>query len=357
MNSHCGLRIGQGVARPETEPETLFLTVPDAKGTYTVPYIQSSQELCVSADFGGSAPHSIELVLAGTAGEAMQAALSLRSQQTSFTGLARGEYSLEATGLGSAGEVLFRSTYRRIGIGLIAAALGDSITEGYYGNGFCGTEHLTAAQFPQEAVSRDGRNFPQFAPTSHVHYPEVNCFQSWMTDLNDLVSDSLGGPVLAANEGWGGFTGADYLNMMETDRNWQERMSFLRPQLWLLHLGVNDERARVPASVFERNMAGIVSILIGRYDASPDLILLARPSYDYAEGAEECLLEYCDRIESLVSRLGLSHGADLFAAFSRDRERYYGDDPVHPNVQGVRRIAEAWHEAIVKALRNQQATV
>ena len=255
------------------------------------------------------------------------------------------------TGYSAREDQRCRVTYERIGVGTVVAALGDSITEGYFGNGFYRGEHLTGADFPPEFVSRDGRNFPQYGPTTHEHLPEVNCLESWMTHLNDLLSDSFAHPVFIANEGWGGCSSAAYLELMRTDTNWQDRMLSLDPQLWLIHLGVNDGRAQVGAEEFGQNMEEVVRTLRYEYGAVRSNILVARPSYDYAEGAAEHLRAYCDQVDGLVERLGLSPGADLFTAYARDRECWYGEDPVHPNAAGMRRMAELWHEAIVDALR------
>ncbi len=70
-----------------------------------------------------------------------------------------------------------RDGYRGEGTGTVIAALGDSITEGYWGERFWrDLLDLTADLFPPDSVSRDGRNFPQYAPTAKRHAPTVNCF-------------------------------------------------------------------------------------------------------------------------------------------------------------------------------------
>ena len=43
-------------------------------------------------------------------------------------------------------------------------------------------------------------------------------------------------------------------------------------------------------------------------------------------------------------------GADFFAAYSKDKARWYGDDPVHPNLAGMDYMAQLWHDALVKSL-------
>ena len=91
------------------------------------------------------------------------------------------------------------------------------------------------------------------------------------------------------------------------------------------------------------------------YRATPQSALLARPCYDYFEGAREFLDAYCSEIDALVVRLGLSNGPDFFAAYSTEKERWYGDDPVNPNEQGMAYMARLWHDAVQTAVRKHGA--
>lgn len=344
------IRVGNGGARSDLDPTALFLTVPDVQGAYTIPYIQSSAELRISADFGASAPAAIRVSLALDGRAVGEKAVSPERTIARFRDLAPGEYTLRMVGMDATGRQVSEATLTRVGVGTVIAAIGDSITEGYYGHAFRRGENLDASQFPPEAVSRDGRNFPQYAPTSAMNLPEFNCFQSWMTDLNNLLADALKQPVFIANEGWGGYKTSDYIALMETDHNWQERMRLLRPNLWLIHLGVNDERALLPAETVAQNLETIVKRLCDDYRATPARILLAKPCYDYAEGAAAILESYCAEIAKLIARLGLRPGPDFFDAYSRDKQRLYGDDPVHPTVAGMELMARLWSEAIVKGI-------
>ena len=113
---------------------------------------------------------------------------------------------------------------------------------------------------------------------------------------------------------------------------------------------MNDERGLVTADAFEQNIRRIVQRLLDDFDGSPGRILLAKPCYDYWPGAEEILAGYCERIDAIVRDLGLAPGPDFHAAYATDQARWYGEDPVHPNVAGVKRMAELWHDAIAAAL-------
>jgi len=350
MTLPLGLRIGEGTLRPDFDEHVLFLEIPDVQDTYTIPYIQSCRDLEISADFRDPDISEITLSLSGPGGMVEERLLKRGMESMVFRGLAPGEYALGAATEDRGGNLRGEFQCGRIGVGTVFAALGDSITEGYYGECFDKTGNLSAGDFPPEAVSRDGRNFPQFGPTTSQHMSGPRCMQSWMTDLNNLLSEGLARPVFIANEGWGGYRTSTYLNLMREDRNWQRRMALLRPDVWLIHLGVNDERGRRGAGEVAADLEAIIDLLMDRHGAKPEAIFLAKPCYDYAEGAEAILSSYCRVIDDLIARRGLSCGPDFFDAYSRDKQRYYGGDPVHPNIEGMKRMAELWSEAILRRL-------
>ncbi|NCO41032.1 MAG: hypothetical protein COZ06_11495 [Armatimonadetes bacterium CG_4_10_14_3_um_filter_66_18] len=349
MSEALTVEVGSGTRRPDLDERALFLTVADTQGSYTIPYIQSSRVLTVRGRFASGQVDRAVLSLRREGVPVAEKTLSRAAATAEFGGLEPGEYSLTVRETSNEGGSLSTTEFTRLGVGTVLAALGDSITEGYHGEGFWRDDlHLTGRDFPPAVVSKDGRNFPQFAPTTHVHKPTVNCFQSWMTRLNDLLSESWRHPVFLANEGWGGITAGGYLSWMDSDE-WQKRMRLLHPQLWLIHLGVNDERARLPGSTVANNLSTMVDRLVKDFGASPARVLLAKPCYDYAPGAATILKAYCTDLDYLIARRGLSHGPDFFEAYSTDKERWYGVDPVHPNVVGMERMAELWHRAVVAA--------
>jgi hypothetical protein len=323
--------IGNGVLLPQLAADTLFLTIADVEGTYSIPYIQSSRTLsAVVTEHTKCNSIELSLYLANML-VAHRTVMPAVGSLCRFDDLSPGEYCLKVVLIASSGSPLKEYLIKRTGIGLIIAALGDSLTEGYYGNGFMTTENRIAQMFPCDAVSKDGRNFPQFAPTATQYLPSINCFESWMTDLNDLLSAGLKQPVFIANEGWGGCKTCDYVNLMQNDSAWQNRMKALKPDIWLIHLGVNDERSYVET-----------------YSAKPSNIFLAKPSYDYAPEGLQHLPDYCREIESIIEQLKISAGPDLYQFFSTDREKWYGEDMVHPNEEGMRYMARLWCDAILK---------
>lgn len=331
------------------EAQTLFRSVEDIQGTYTIPYVQSQRFLEIFFRFSDPEVVRARVTLRRRDGIIAEREVKAPDFGVSFPDLLPAEYTLAINALDKSGQLLGQRTYQRIGVGDVLAAIGDSITEGYFGRGYRVEDlRLTADSFPTEAVSKDGRNFPQFAPTTHQHLPSVNCFEGFMTLLNDLLSTSWPSPLFIANEGWGGITSGQYWEHIRTDTNWQRRMKALRPNLWLIHLGVNDERAKVPPEQFAANMKALMDCLIREYGAVPSHIFLAKPCYDYFEGADVILAGYNREIDRLVAEQGLSAGPDFYAAYGKDKQRWYGDDPVHPNVEGMHRMAQLWHDSLVK---------
>jgi lysophospholipase L1-like esterase len=327
----------------------LMLRVPDVRGSYTIPYIQTSREIAFPVSFADSAHRQARAVLIAGGGDVVGICpVTPESPQARFAQLASGTYAVRVEYLDEAGGFANSATWSGISVGAILAALGDSLTEGYHGHGFWRDDlDLSADDFPAASVSRDRRNFPQFAPTAARHKPTVNCFQSWMTRLNDALSAAWRQPVFIANEGWGGYTSGQYLEMMRRNQDgWRDRMRLLRPSHWLIHLGVNDERQQVSPATFEANLRAIIGILCTDFGATPDAVHVARPSYDYAPGAEAGLGAYISRIESLAAELGLGHGPDFFTAFATDKEKWYGNDPVHPGPAGMDHMADLWREAL-----------
>ena len=337
------INIPMGEVQAAPADVTAMISVKDIKGSYTIPYIQSDRDLRVNVDLSDSQTASASLILEGKGFRVTKKA-EKSSPSAFFTKLPAGEFTLDVEWLKSDGSKLSETVYRRIGVGAVLAAIGDSLTEGYHGYGFWKESlDLKASDFPAEAVSKDGRNFPQFSPTTFQHKPTVNCFQSWMTALNDRLSEEWKMPVFIANEGWGGYTSAAYMAMMRGNGGgWKDRMRLLRPNVWLIHLGVNDDRAKVPPADFAKNMRDIVGILLDEYNADPSQIYLAYPSYDYAAGADPILRSYIVEIDKIISDLNLRKGPDFFEAFSKDKAKWYGADPVHPGIEGMNLMAELW---------------
>jgi lysophospholipase L1-like esterase len=329
--------------------------------TYTIPFIQSGSDIKVTADASIPGVYQVVLQLYGpnfSASKTVPAA----APNAVFTGLPPGEFQLDVEWKDNFGTRIAKTSYTKIGVGRVLAALGDSLTEGYFGLGFNQESlYLKASDFPVSAVSKDGRNFPQVAPTAvkaiqslYPTFPMVNTFQSWMTSLNNGLAASWKMPVFIANEGWGGFTSAEYLAAIRSNAGWQSRMRILKPTVWLIHLGVNDAGRGVTKEVFAQNMDAIITYLKTTYGAKPTQIYLAYPSYDYRPGAAPILGSYIDEINKLISAGKARKGADFFTAFQPiggvSTTLYYPGDYVHPNVNGVERMSQLWLQVLSASL-------
>jgi len=175
-----------------------LLQIEDIQGSYTIPHIQSSRDLDFEVTFShpSAVAARVELLQNGLIREASRQATTVR-----YPALTPGEYDIRVSFHDKDGTLISEELHTGFAIGTVIGAIGDSITEGYHGKGYWRDNlNLTAADFPSESVSKDGRNFPQFSPTTHVHRPKINCYVSWMPRLNDLLSAQWQHPVFIANE-------------------------------------------------------------------------------------------------------------------------------------------------------------
>lgn len=196
-----GLTIGDGEGRGEGDEIRWVRVFPDGPGSYEIPYFQTEPDLDLGVTEWPAAGDGVEWEVCDRSGGNRRAGRLTRGERgVRLTGLAPAEYELRIRWAeGCSVRVA------PIGIGTGVAALGDSITEGYWGRGYgIEPDRLWSGRFPAESCSRDGRNFPQYAPTASVHAPGTTCFESWLTRLNDRLTAAWGRPVFIANEGWGG---------------------------------------------------------------------------------------------------------------------------------------------------------
>ncbi len=162
------------------------MTIQDVKGGYTIPYIQSARDLTIHIQWHGEAESTSIALLKGNQ-EVIGKEARRPAETVTFERLAPGEYDIRARWRNRAGAEIGRTLLRHVGIGTVSAAIGDSITEGANGRAFWQDNlNLKADMFPPDAVSKDGRNFPQFGPTTgvyqwkvmEVHRQKVNCLRA-----------------------------------------------------------------------------------------------------------------------------------------------------------------------------------
>lgn len=345
------LYAGEGLFRPGVDGEVFLRTFEGREGTHAVPYIQSSNDVSFRVEFVDVELETIELELIKDGEIVAEADLTPDNESVNVMALDDGEYEIVLRGFDEKEEGLFEHHLAPLGIGDTIAMIGDSLTEGYYGNAWrAKTNDLTAQMFPPESVSSDGRNYPQFAPTAFKHWPEVNAMQGCLTDLNNLLTAAFQHPVFISNEGWGGITSEQFLTMMRTDRDWEFRMRELSPSLWLIHLGANDLLAKVPSKKLIENMQAITDILRRDYGAAPEDICIALPSYNTGEGLPEGNAAYADALRTFIAENGFLLGPDFHTIFSTAHAQYYKDF-IHPTPEGMPFMAECWRDALVAALQ------
>ncbi len=335
-------------------PQTATISITDEGGTFKIPYIQTSTTLAVAATVGSTvlpAGGGVKFILNEGQGSE-QSLYDMSSPFTaSFTGLAKGTYTLDAHVVNSSQVVQTgagnQDTATNIGIGDIFTAIGDSITEGYYGTDYGATAVTNWLDAPAGSLSADNRNFAQYGPTSATYK------KSWMPELNDELTTYYGYPVFIMNDGWGGYKATDYITLMGTAQ-WQNRQTALIPNKWLLHLGVNDGIAGVTPTNFQSQMQTIMNTLVSTYGAASSSIWLAKPSYSNVYTYTE---NYLPNIVTLRNSNALGGGPD-FWNYYLNHIALYGGDPVHPNTAGMTQMARLWAISIMspKNLTASQVT-
>ncbi len=50
----------------------------------------------------------------------------------------------------------------------------------------------------------------------------------------------------------------------------------------------------------------------------------------------------------MIEEHGINEGPDFYKAYSVDRDRWYDADPVHPNIPGMKYMAQLWAKTIIE---------
>lgn len=323
-------------------PNVATLSIVDEGGTIFIPYIQTSTTLNVAAS-AGAVPigGGVQFVLNEGLGSSQTVTDLVAPYSASFTGLAKGTYTLDAYVLDADGATRLAdaaSHDRRTGIAIgdIIAVVGDSVTEGQGGNIDSGT---VTSWLDADAgmASADNRNFPQYGTTSTTYN------EGFLSDLNDKLAAYYGYPVFLMNEGRGGIRANNYQSGV-MNAAWQSRINALAPNKWIVQLGINDNRASDSPSTFQTNITNLVNTFISSYGATAANTWLMAPSYDFGAGGQGAyapgLATYLPIITSVRNSLGLQGGADLYNIFAPYHATQYFDN-VHPNATGYAHMARA----------------
>jgi len=315
---------------------TLSIARQECNTAFSIPYIQTSNSLSVTA-ISGTLPNGggVKFVLnENSAGEVVQFAMASPYRAT-FAGLAKGEYRVDAYIVDSTQNVvagaLNRDFLTQLGIGDIYVAIGDSITEGYDGVAYNVAPYTSWLAAPIASI--DQRNYPQCGIASGAyrdHWQEA----SHHIALNDRLEAFFDSPNFILNEGVAGINAGNYLSRM-LSAQWQNRMNALRPNKWLIHLGSNDPGG---SATFQNTMQSIINVLKNTYGATGSDIVLAVPQNK---------TNWQPYINNLIAGNGLTAGPDFNAFYLNHPSLVNVNNPVHPNPAGHAEMARLWAPSLM----------
>jgi len=301
---------------------------------FSIPYIQTGNDLTFNAAVR-TMPNGGGVVFVLSDGRGGQLTQWSKSPpfSASYTGLAKGEYRLDAYIVDSGGYnvpgELNHDYATSIGIGDIYIAIGDSITEGYEGDAYNSPPYTNWLQAP--VASHDFRNYPQCGISTGFyqdHWQEV----SHHISLNNRLEAFNRYPVFILNDGVSAMTTSYYLIRMNTGQ-WQDRIAALQPNKWLIHLGTNDGTGG--SAGFQTDMQSIIDRLKGAYAANGKDIVLAVPQLGD---------NWQPYVNNLISVNGLTPGPD-FNAFYFYNGNFYPHG--HPNALGHEQMARLFAISIM----------
>ncbi len=311
---------------------TIAIDRMECSTTFYIPYIQTSTTFTPSASVEDAAMPvggGVRFSLTDTNNVTRTLYDMSAPYSVSFTNLPKSTYVLTTSIVDSALQVpvgtQFQDTATSIGVGDIFVAIGDSITEGYDGTAWNVSPYTNWLNVP--ARSSDSRNYPQCGISSGYyqdHWQEL----SHHIQINDKLSQHYGYPVFILNEGSAGITSSGYVTRTALT-SWQNRMTALQPNKWLIHLGVNDLGG---SAGFQTNIQSIIDTLKNTYGADGENITLAIPSIR---------TNWQPYIQNLVLGNGLNHGPNFNAFYANNTSPtlYVG---VHPNVAGHVQMGRLW---------------
>lgn len=337
------------------------LTAPDL---FSIPYIQSTNQLTVSATFQGPGA-GVELVLTGggLANPVLKRALGQPGAPllVPFTLPTKGEYRLEGYLLSAAGVRLGSTpddTIAPLGYGRVVVTIGDSITAGVRGDAVAPGDSTfpvsVAARSP--VASADGRNFFQYDNSS---VSAASFYRSYQVTLNDRIAQCSGGPVFVLNSGIRGLrtrpqSGSDPRPADEFAYTklsaYLDQIQRLGARYVFIALGTNDvSDARDPATWANEGIGG----LIARLQAGAPGVRIWVPTIPYRNDDTSPSKPRLNRTRQFNAALPAAlaatntslnpvySGPDLFAHFETNQGQLSADN-LHPTQAGYEAMAQLW---------------
>jgi lysophospholipase L1-like esterase len=313
----------------------------------TIPHVQTQQELAIGLNLPNYAAfQEIRSTLRNQFGKAYGVVQAPNLRLTPyFENLEKGLYSLHVEGLTKANEWVSLDFVSGIGIGDIVFVLGDSITEGFWGDMF-ETAFENSAQAPWASRSRDNRNLPQYGPRTDVS--PLAYKSSYLAATADAVGERLNYPVFLYNWGVGSYTSANVTALVGTDF-FASQAAVLKPSKYFVGIGINDANAGVSSAQFDAELR-LLRKEISRHSPSVPTYL-ARFSPASAAWNSCCsqmnqlapsLLQTVDNLTANATYL---RGPDLWSYFA-PRLDSITSDGLHPNPLGMKALGRLWADAI-----------
>jgi hypothetical protein len=322
------------VTAPTVATINIQTSINGCTSSFPIPYIQTGSSLTVSASINaGSLVTSIggaKFIL--DQGQATQQIVyDMSSPYTAiFSGVPKGTHNVSAYIVDSGESIIAAAgndSATSIGIGDIYGAIGDSITDGFYGTRYSPGIDLTTGKVDwtsAQVKSNDNRSYPVCQDTGPDSRIEMT---------NDL-ENALGYPVFILNLGQTNVTSSMYISSLMQTSWWQNAVNTILPNKWLIHLGVNDNLYSIPKADWQSNIQWIITTLNTTYNAQS--IFLATP----ATGTG-----WDSYVSSLVSgNADVILGPNFNTFYTNYPSLKY--DSLHPNDAGQIHMGYLWANSI-----------
>jgi GDSL-like Lipase/Acylhydrolase family len=313
----------------------------------TIPYIQSDSTLALDIQIPNSESYQqVRMTLRDHNGAAIVRLSSGQSRLTpQFVQLPKGLYSLHVEGLTKSDAWKSLDFVSGIGIGDIVFALGDSITEGFWGD-MTSDKVQNWAQAPASLRSKDRRNLPQFGPRTDVS--PLTYKASYFKAISDAVNQRADYPVFFYNFGVGGNTASNLTTLANT-AFFASRVAELKPSKYFVAIGINDANAAFTPSQYETHLLYLRDLIAQRSPNAPTYLARFSP----ASSAWNSCCEPMNRlspsllavIDDLVRRGRYQSGPDLWTYFSSKLDALTSDG-LHPNSTGMAELGRLWAQTV-----------
>ena len=324
------------VTAPTVATINIQTSINGCTSSFPIPYIQTGSSLTVSASINaGSLVTSIggaKFIL--DQGQATQQIVyDMSSPYTAiFSGVPKGTHNVSAYIVDSGESIIAAAgndSATSIGIGDIYGAIGDSITDGFYGTRYSPGIDLTTGKVDwtsAQVKSNDNRSYPVCQDTGPDSRIEMT---------NDL-ENALGYPVFILNLGQTNVTSSMYISSLMQTSWWQNAVNTILPNKWLIHLGVNDNLYSIPKADWQSNIEWIITTLNTTYNAQS--IFLATPATGTGWDS------YVSSLVSGNSNVFLGPNFNMF--YTNYPSDLYIPSPIHPNDVGQVHMGYLWANSI-----------